>query len=315
MKKGFFAVGTTLAVLLAVACGVETTEEVGTSTSAIVMPACGTKLNEIDGVWAYSNGVYEGTGSSCAGQTALGTLRYQCVEYAQRYMHDIYGIQPVWPVAVAAQMCTLNPSGTTVKWVSSGYAPKRGDLAVWTTNNYGHVAVVKSVRTDGIEIVEQNGAWSTIGTRVLPMSTGWGGVACFVTANANTGSGGGGSGVGTGGGNGPSSPCAFGAGLYCGGNGGGADRGTLYRCSAVGATPSVEQTCAMGCEWRPDGQNDRCRASATCPVGAGKYCGENGVSGSPNVLFDCTPGKITAVTRCARGCKAMPTGTDDACAP
>ena len=89
----------------------------------------------------------------------------------------------------------------------------------------------------------------------------------------------------------------------------------MRRSSLTEQTPTVERACAMGCEWRPDGENDRCRASATCPSGAGKYCGENGVSGASNVLFDCAPGKITAVQRCARGCKAMPTGTDDVCAP
>ncbi len=267
------------------------------------MPPCGSQLNEIDGVWAYSNGVYEGTGSSCAGQTSSGTLRYQCVEYAQRYMSAKFGIIPVWPVAVAAQMCTLNPAGTKAHWVGDGYQPKRGDLAVWTVNNYGHVAVVKSVGASGLEIVEQNGAWSTRGTRTLASAMA-AGIACFVSANANTGSSGGSANIAT---------CGLGAGMYCGSNGGGSDKAALYRCA--GGAPSVAETCAMGCEWRTSPQNDACRTSAACPNGAGKYCGGNGVAGDPDVLFECGGGRITPVQRCARGCQKKAVGLDDACAP
>ena len=59
--------------------------------------------------------------------------------------------------------------------------------------------------------------------------------------------------------------------------GGGTDAATLYHCD--GTRPSAKQTCAMGCEWRPSGENDRCRAAASCPQGAGAYCGGNGISG------------------------------------
>lgn len=307
---------TTLTLLgLVVACNPdERAEEIGASSAAISMPACGTQLNEIDGVWAYSNGIYEGTGSSCAGETAIHTLRYQCVEYAQRYMNTKFGIIPVWPVAVAAEMCRKNPAGTKTHWVGDGYQPKHGDLAVWTVNNYGHVAVVKTATTSGIEIVEQNGAWSTRGTRTLP-SPGYSGVACFVSADANTAGGGGGAGGGTGSSTGSPNiaTCALGAGMYCGGNGGGADKSALYRCS--GGAPSVASTCAMGCEWRVSPQNDACRTSATCPNGAGRYCGGNGVSGDPDVLFECGGGRIAAVQRCNRGCVRKAVGLNDVCAP
>ncbi|MCW5809392.1 MAG: CHAP domain-containing protein [Labilithrix sp.] len=294
-------------VPLAAACAAPTDEEAGSTSAAIVMPACGTPLNEIDGVWAYSNGWAEGTGQSCAGVTALGTLRYQCVEYAQRYMNQVYGITPVWPVAYAAQMCASNPAGTKTHWVGDGYQPKRGDLVVWRTNTWGHVAVIKRVVPGGLEIVEQNGAWSANGTRTL---TGNGGAACFISANANTGSGSG-SGGSSGGTSSATGTCGLGDGLYCGGNGAGTDKGALYRCT--GGRPTLEQRCSMGCEWMPDGQNDRCRTNAHCPLGNGHYCGGNGVSGSSNVLFDCRNGVITPVERCANGCRRMPNGLNDVC--
>lgn len=108
-----------------------------------------------------------------------------------------------------------------------------------------------------------------------------------------------------------SAACGLGDGLYCGGNGGGTDRSMLYRCRGGSAAP-VER-CEDGCQWNPDGKNDACRTSVACPYGAGMYCGGNGVDGAPDVLFRCTSQRIDAVQKCARGCRAMPNGRNDAC--
>ena len=42
-------------------------------------PPCGTEMAEFNGIWAYSNGDYQGTGYSCGDWTATG-YQYQCVE-------------------------------------------------------------------------------------------------------------------------------------------------------------------------------------------------------------------------------------------
>lgn len=278
-------------------------EDTASSTSAL-MPGCGAKLAEVDGVWAYSNGEYTNTGVPCAGKTAVGAYAYQCVELAQRYMNVRFGIAPLWPVAAAAEMCSQQPAGVTTHWIGSGYTPKRGDLVVWgatSTNPWGHVAVVRRVVNGSIEIVEQNASiGGSQGVRTIP--AGGGGIACYVSANANTEPGG----VAT-----SSATCGLGDGIYCGKNGGGSDPSTLYRCT--GGTAAPIERCALGCEWRPDMENDRCRTSAACPYGDGRYCGGNGISGASNVLFECARGTINALERCANGCEPMPVGYHDRC--
>ncbi len=154
---------------------------------------CGTPLAEIDGVWAYSNDWDTGTGESCAGAADNGSLRYQCVEVAQRYMEAMFGMPAVWrEVWVAADMCTHHPAGTTVHWVSEGYRPAHGDLAVWTDDGYGHVAVVRTVYEDAIEIVEQNSTYDGVdvlyGDPIGGYFRSWGTAPdCFVAADANGG--------------------------------------------------------------------------------------------------------------------------------
>jgi hypothetical protein len=231
-----------LASLVLVGCTAAVEEEPSDSSSSALMPACGANLAEVDGVWAKSNGAQTNTGHSCAGRTAVGALAYQCVEYAQRYMNARFGITPLWPVDYAAQMCTKQPAGVTTHWAGSGYVPKRGDLVVWNTNFWGHVAVVRKVEGRTIEIVEQNASIAgSMGVRNVGVDSF--GISCYVSANANANSGG--------------STCALGDGLYCGGNGAGSDRSKLYRCT--GGAVTVERSCARGCEWRPAGENDRCR--------------------------------------------------------
>lgn len=299
--------------LLVAACSApnNASEPLGETTSNITMPACGAVLNDVDGVSAYSNGWAEATGNSCAGQTASGTLLYQCVEFAQRYFQQRYGTQLVWPVQYAAQMCTAHPAGTTVHWANSGYQPKHGDLIVWQGHTIGHVAVVKSASAGSITIVEQNGGWSTTGTRTLSSSDGYGSAGCFVSADANTGGGGDGEVAST-------APCAYGNGLYCGGNGGGSDPNTLYRCT--NGVAAVAEHCAHGCTKMPARENDRCSTEADgvdpgqgCPNGFGDYCGGNGVSGDANTLYSCQPGGLTVKQKCATRCRHMPDGKNDVC--
>jgi surface antigen len=149
------------------------------------MPPCGTALSDVDGIYSYSNGADEATGESCAGQASDGTYLYQCVEFAERYFHERFGVQKLWAVGAAADMCNTHPSGTSVHDIS-GYQPKHGDLIVWQTGTFGHVAVVKSASGGSITIVEQNGGWSTSGSRTLSADDNYRSAGCFVSADANT---------------------------------------------------------------------------------------------------------------------------------
>lgn len=301
MKR--IALGLVLITACAPAAG---PEELGSTTSNISTGACGAALNDVDGIFAYSNGANEGTGDSCGGVSADGTYLYQCVEFAQRYFHARFGTQLRWNVAAAAQMCNANPAGTTVHWIGSGYRPKHGDLIVWQGGTYGHVAVVKSASDASITIVEQNGGMNANGTRTLYPGDNYGWAGCFVSGNGNPGA------TTT---TGTTGTCAYGDGLYCGGNGGGSDPNTLYRCT--GGTPAVEERCANGCEKRPYPENDRCggvkAAAPSCPNGYGLYCGGNGVSGDASTLYDCQPSGITVAQVCATGCARMPATKNDEC--
>eukprot|EP01031_Cornospumella_fuschlensis_P037926 gene37926-46077_t len=113
-------------------------------------PSCGTVMATYQKISAYSNGQYQGTGDSCAGWGSTG-LKYQCVEYTQRYFNTKFGTTPVWPVDYAKQMCSNYPKG--VKKVSS---PAPGNAVVFGWGTYGHTAIVTGVHDGYIDVVEQN---------------------------------------------------------------------------------------------------------------------------------------------------------------
>ena len=132
-------------------------------------PPCGTSLASYNGIEAYSNGDYQGTGTSCGDWTATG-YQYQCVEYVQRYFNYLYGIAPVWPVSFASQMCSSYPAGMNV--VSS---PAPGYAVVFNFGYYGHTAVVTDVGSGVIYVIEENGSPS--GTNAYYMSD----VLCYLS--------------------------------------------------------------------------------------------------------------------------------------
>jgi hypothetical protein len=127
---------------------------------------CGTPLAEVDGVWAYSNDVDTGSARACAGRNGDGALSYQSLELAQRWMHEAFGIQPLWNVQVAAQMCDPGryPEGV-LPYLAGEATPQKGDLAVWRDGGVGHVAIVSETLEDALVIVEQNA--TAEGTRRL----------------------------------------------------------------------------------------------------------------------------------------------------
>lgn len=112
-------------------------------------PPCGHVMSSFDGIRAFSNGPDQGTGYSCGGSGPTG-LRYQCVEFAQRYMHDKHGVQPIWPISYAKQMCASHPADIEH---SNG---ANGHLVVFGFGTYGHVAVVTEVKGGRVHVVEQN---------------------------------------------------------------------------------------------------------------------------------------------------------------
>jgi hypothetical protein len=110
------------------------------TTSCSGAPSCGTAMSSFNGVSAKSNGYDQCTGSCCGGSGSTGCY-YQCVELAQRYFHEKFGIAPIW-YDNANMMCSSYPSG-----VKKTTNPQPGDLWVRTTGTYGHVAVITAVHS------------------------------------------------------------------------------------------------------------------------------------------------------------------------
>lgn len=127
-------------------------------TGGLGAPPCGTEMASYQGISAYSNGDYQGTGESCGDWTPTG-YAYQCVEYTQRYFNYLYGIQAVWPVSYASQMCDSYPGGIQ----PVGY-PQAGFGVVFNWGTYGHTAVVIGVGDGTIDVIEENGSGSGTNT-------------------------------------------------------------------------------------------------------------------------------------------------------
>jgi surface antigen len=130
--------------------------------------SCGATMAKYNGIPAYSNGGNQGTGDSCAGCGSTGCY-YQCVEYVQRYFNTKFGIQAIWPVNYASQMCNKYPKGISV--VKN---PQVGDAVVFPWAPYGHTALITGVNGNNINVIEQNASPS--GTNTYSTS----GVSCFL---------------------------------------------------------------------------------------------------------------------------------------
>jgi surface antigen len=188
----------------------------------------GTTMATYNGVHAKSNGQNQCSGNSCASHVDTGS-QYQCVELAQRYMHQIHGIAANWWVN-AQDMCGNHPSG-----ISKTSSPQPGDLWVRTTGTYGHVAVITAVHSSTVDVIEQNS--SPTGKNTYNKSD----AGCFLTAGHSS-----------------SGSCPH-LGYYCGNDGLGKDANTLYYCSGEGASPSVSKACANGCVTAAKGSDDHCK--------------------------------------------------------
>ncbi len=143
-------------------------------TSCSGAPSCGSVMSTYNGISAKSNGKDQCTGSACGGYGTDG-YHYQCVELAQRYMHEKHGITPIWHVN-ANGMCSGYPKG-----MSKTSNPQAGDLWVRTSGTYGHVAVITAVHSSTVDVIEQNS--SPYGKNTYTKSS----AGCFLTAGGNPG--------------------------------------------------------------------------------------------------------------------------------
>jgi len=82
----------------------------------------------------------------------------------------VYGVQAVWPVNFAKEMCDSHPGSIqSVSW------PQEGFGVVFNWGTYGHTAVVIGVGDGTIDVIEENG--SPTGTNTYLQ----GDVLCYLT--------------------------------------------------------------------------------------------------------------------------------------
>jgi surface antigen len=247
-------------------------------------PSCGSKMASFNGVNAKSNGYDQCTGSCCGGSISTGCA-YQCVELAQRYFNEKWGITKIWHDN-ANMMCDSYPSG--VKKTSN---PQPGDLWVRTSGTYGHVAVITAVHSNTVDVIEQNSSPS--GKNTYSKSD----AGCFLTAQGSNSKG-----------------ICHHKGYYCGDDGLQKNANKLYYCSGDGAEAVVSESCDFTCVTMPSGQDDQCSKNGSCnKVNTGYYCGDDKIGGGSNNLYYCVNSEPKGAKRCENGCKTAPSGQDDYC--
>jgi surface antigen len=254
-------------------------------TACSSAPSCGTVMTTFNGVSARSNGPNQCTGNSCGGWGTYG-YQYQCVELAQRYFGTLYGTAPVW-YGNAIDLCNTYPSG-----VVKTSSPVSGDLVVFNSGTYGHVAVITSVTSSSVNVIEQNSSPNGVNTYSRGSN-----VACYLHATKNSN---------------PSSVCPDG-GWYCGSNGLGKDPNTNYYCSGPGGSISTSTACGMTCVSYPSGYSDTCTSKGSCAGLQGDYCGNDMVGGDANTLYHCSNGSPNGAKYCPNGCVVAASGYPDYC--
>lgn len=128
----------------------------------------GDKIDSLNGVYVYYNdkvGNVSGRNLTPAGYN-LG-LKYQCVEFVKRYYFEFYNHKMPNSYGHAKDFYVEGLSDSTYiesrnlyQYNNPGNSkPKEGDLLVFGPtifNKYGHVAIVSKVKSNEIEIIQQN---------------------------------------------------------------------------------------------------------------------------------------------------------------
>ena len=129
----------------------------------------GDDMGQFNGVTAYYNGI----GSS--------SMDHSCVEYAKRYMSQVYGIDSIGSVGNPRNMWNnvdainkrLSDAGSDYQFVKynngQGFnLPQEGDLLIWTQGAYGHIMVVTesvfdtNTNNGHVEIIDQNASKNAV---------------------------------------------------------------------------------------------------------------------------------------------------------
>ncbi|WP_147372922.1 CHAP domain-containing protein, partial [Calidithermus terrae] len=126
----------------------------------------GIPIGSLDGVEGFYHGLAEGDsyGPNYLNKIYMGQ-KWQCVEFARRYYWLIYGhtLDALGRSGGAIKMYTeglkdgeMGYSGLTQYLNGSPTKPRKGDLMVFATGSYGHVAVVAEVSDKHVTVAQQN---------------------------------------------------------------------------------------------------------------------------------------------------------------
>jgi surface antigen len=168
MKKAIFLktcgvvlMAATTAILIAMAaCKQNPTTPTTPITTTTFEDTFGTYIGSFNSVNAYSNRVmgYLSYEYNYLNGTFTG-MKWQCVEYVQRYYLQIYGMN-IQPFMRNADSFYSNASGAGLLSYPNGgsVAPQVGDIICSNGGNSGHVAIVREVGSNYINVIHQN--WS-----------------------------------------------------------------------------------------------------------------------------------------------------------
>jgi hypothetical protein len=126
--------------------------------SKVSSVACGQAVGNIDGVAAYSNGAYTGTGNSCAGQGGKHGYLYQCKELVSRYFTVKYQSPRVACHAGDCLEAFAKYKDHFRTFANGDVIPQRGDAVVFKGYTWGHIAIVTKVTASEVEFLQQNTA-------------------------------------------------------------------------------------------------------------------------------------------------------------
>lgn len=125
-----------------------------------------TTLDTFRGVPVYDNGpiVTFSHGRHYAADGYYFGQKWQCVEFVKRFFYKAFNhrMPDVWGHAKDffdqdTPAGKLNKKRGLLQYRNGGsVAPQPGDLVVFTNGLYGHVAIVSAVRSNQVEIIQQN---------------------------------------------------------------------------------------------------------------------------------------------------------------
>jgi len=123
----------------------------------------GTYEGEYNNVFCYSNGsttYNSGQTNSVTinGHSVSTGLKYQCVEFVQRYYAFIYGLEIDQYFGNANSFYSGASGAGLVAYANGTIEPKVGDIVCSNGGTYGHVAIIRDVTSTSVTVIQQN--WS-----------------------------------------------------------------------------------------------------------------------------------------------------------